>query len=54
MNLVGNFGVQQGTSGDLLIGLPTQVCTCLAYFVEDPSIELQVHPTTQSHSLLTN
>jgi hypothetical protein len=25
MNLVGNFGVQQGVSGDLLIGLPTQM-----------------------------
>lgn len=25
MNLVGNFGVQQGVSGDLLVGLPTQM-----------------------------
>ena len=25
MNLVGDFGVQQGCSGDLLHGLPTQV-----------------------------
>lgn len=25
MNLVGNFGVQQGTAGDLLVGLPTQM-----------------------------
>ena len=25
MNLVGLFGVQQGTTGDLLVGLPTQM-----------------------------
>jgi uncharacterized protein YbcC (UPF0753/DUF2309 family) len=25
MNLVGNFGVMQGTSGDLMVGLPTQM-----------------------------
>jgi uncharacterized protein YbcC (UPF0753/DUF2309 family) len=25
MNLVGHFGVQQGTAGDLLVGLPTQM-----------------------------
>jgi len=46
MNLVGNFGVQQGISGDLLVGLPTQMTEMHApvramYVVNAPVSRLQ-------------
>jgi len=47
MNLVGNFSVQQGTSGDLLIGLPTQMTEMhrparLLYLIDAPVARVKV------------
>ena len=47
MNLVGNFSVQQGTSGDLLIGLPTQMTEMhsparILYLIDAPVARVKV------------
>ena len=47
MNLVGNFSVQQGTSGDLLIGLPTQMTEMhsparILYLIDAPVAQVKV------------
>jgi len=49
MNLVGNFGVQQGTSGDLLIGLPTQVAPAVQ---RAPHHKATLNPNLHRESLI--
>ena len=49
MNLVGFFGVQQGGSGDLLVGLPTQMTELHApvralYILDAPARRVEAVP----------